>query len=83
LQNGIPYDREKNYQINYKKITLRHGYCADFIVFDSIIFEVKAASTIVNNFVIDTVNYLKASGLHLGIIANFGEPSFVFKRVLF
>jgi len=81
-ENEIPYDRERNYQIGYKKTTLRHGYSADFVVFDSIILEVKAASMIVNNFVIDTFNYLKASGLRLGIIANFGEPSFVFKRVV-
>ena len=38
---------------------------------------------IVNNFVTQTVNYLKASGLQLGIIANFGEKSFNSKRVVF
>ena len=38
---------------------------------------------IVNNFVNQTVNYLKASGLQLGIVANFGEKSFVSKRVVF
>lgn len=82
-KNNIPYRREKNYDIRYKGIILRHSYCADFIVYGSIILEVKATSLIVNKFVKQTINYLKASGLQLGIIANFGEQSFVSKRVVF
>ena len=79
----IPYIREKEFTIEYKGIILPHHYYADFIVYDSIILEVKASYMIVNNFVTQTVNYLKASGLQLGIIANFGEKSFVSKRVVF
>ena len=79
----IPYTREKEYKIAYKDTILQHRYNADFIAFGSIILEVKASFMIVNGFVKQTVNYLKASGLQLGIIANFGEPSFVSKRVVF
>lgn len=79
----IPYTCEKEFKINYKDIILQHRYNADFIVFGSIILEVKASYIIVNGFIKQTVNYLKASGLQLGIIANFGEPSFVSKRVVF
>ena len=80
---GILYIREKQFKIKYKNIILSHSYNADFIVDNSIILEVKATSIIVNNFVKQTINYLKASGLQLGIIANFGEKSFVSKRVVF
>lgn len=80
---GIPYIREKRYEIKYKAIILPHAYNADFIVYDSIILEVKSTSMIINNFVAQTINYLKASGLQLGIIANFGEKSFSSKRVVF
>ncbi len=79
----IPYIREKEFIIEYKSIILPHRYYADFTVHDSIILEVKATSMIVNNFVTQTINYLKTSGLQLGIIANFGEKSFVSKRVVF
>ena len=82
-QSNIPYTREKQYKIEYKEIILPHQYNADFIVYGSIILEVKASYMIVNNFVKQTINYLKASGLQLGIIANFGEQSFVSKRVVF
>ena len=81
-KNSIPYRREKKFEIVYKGIVLPHSYFADFIVYDSIILEVKATSMIVNSFVKQTTNYLKASGLRLGIIANFGEKSFVSKRII-
>jgi GxxExxY protein len=80
---GIPYQREKLFKIEYKGKILRHKYCADFVVSDSIILEVKATPIIVNRFVAQTLNYLKASGLKLGIVANFGESSFVSKRIVF
>ncbi len=60
---GISYLRERQFKIQYKSIILPHSYYADFIVYDSIILEVKATTVIVNSFVKQTINYLKASGL--------------------
>jgi len=82
-QNNIAYKREKKFIIEYKGIVLPHSYYADFVVFDSIILEVKSTPYIINSFVAQTINYLKASGLKLGIIANFGEKSFTYKRIVF
>ena len=79
----IPYQREKLYKIEYKGKILPRRYPADFVIYDSIILEVKAMPMIINNFVLQTRNYLKASGIRLGIIANFGEGSFKSKRVVF
>ena len=79
----IPYQREKLYKIEYKGKILPRRYPADFVIYDSIILEVKAMPMIINNFVLQTRNYLKASGIRLGIIANFGESSFRSKRVVF
>ena len=82
-RNKILYRREKRFAIEYKGYLLPHSYTADFIVYDSIVLEVKATSLIVNGFIKQTVNYLKASNLQLGIIANFGQNSFTSKRVVF
>jgi len=79
----IPFIREKQYKIEYKGVILPHKYYADLIVYNSIILEVKSAAFIIDNFVAQTINYLKASGIKLGIIANFGERSFTHKRVVF
>src|SRR5688572_10493221 len=65
--NEIPFTREKQFKIEYKGIVLPRKYPADFIVYDKIILEVKATSFIVDSFVAQTINYLKASGLQLGI----------------
>ena len=79
----IPYQREKLYKVEYKGKILPRRYPADFVIYDSIILEVKAMPMIISNFVLQTRNYLKASGIRLGIIANFGESSFKSKRVVF
>ena len=82
-EREIHYKREREFRIEYKGKVLPHKFYADFVIDDSIILEVKSASFIVNNFVAQTINHLKASGLKLGIIANFGEKSFTHKRVVF
>lgn len=83
INQNIPYEREKLFRIEYKGKVLKHKYPADFIVFNQLILEVKATAFIVDSFVAQTINYLKASGLSLGIIANFGQRSFVHKRIVF
>lgn len=83
INNKISYRKEKNYQISCKGHILRHCNSADFIVYYSIMLQVKATSMIVGWYVKQTINYFKALGMKLGIIANFGEKSFVLKRVVF
>lgn len=41
-KNDILYTREKEYIVNYKDTILKHNFYADFIVFESVILEVKA-----------------------------------------
>jgi GxxExxY protein len=81
--HNIPYEREKVFRVDYKGHRLRKRYNADFVVYNSIILEAKAVSTIIADFITTTINYLKISGLKLGVIANFGERSFTYKRVVF
>ena len=83
LNEAIKYEREKKFEIYYKGILLKQKYIADFIVFDNILLEIKATPIIINAFVAQTINYLKASGIRLGIIINFGEASLNYKRIVF
>ena len=80
--NGIEYSREKSYKIKYKEIILPRLYKADFVVFDKIILEVKAIESIESGNVKQTLNYLAASGLKLGLLVNFGEDNVNYKRVV-
>ncbi len=79
---GIPYEREKKFEIAYKEIILPHCYYADFFVFGEIILEVKAQQGIIDEFFKRTINYLTASQKVLGLIVNFGEDSLKYKRVI-
>jgi GxxExxY protein len=82
LEQYIPFEREKQFNVKYKGQTLRHPYFADFLVFDSIIVEVKAASCIVDSHIAQTISYLGVSGMKVGLLVNFGERSLTWKRVI-
>ena len=43
IEKKILYEREKEYIVPYKKVILTYRFFADFVVFDNIILEVKAA----------------------------------------
>ncbi|SHI76384.1 GxxExxY protein [Tangfeifania diversioriginum] len=81
-KKGIPYEREKKYEIEYKDIILPHHFYADFVVYNKIILEVKAQQGIVENHYKWVINYLAASKCKLGLIVNFGEDSLITKRVI-
>ena len=81
-QANIPYEREKEYIVNYKTIILPHKFFADFIVFDKIVLEVKAVSGIAEEFVALAINYLKVSQNKLALIVNFGEMKLNSRRVI-
>lgn len=81
-KNNIPFEREKEYVVNYKDVILPHKFYADFVVFDKIILEVKGIAGIAEEHIAQTLNYLKVSGLKLGLIVNFGELSLQYKRVV-
>lgn len=55
-KENIPYQREKEYTVNYKGIVLPHKFYADFVVFESIILEVKAVSGIADEFIAQAIN---------------------------
>lgn len=79
---GIAYEREKQYEVNYKGIILPHKFYADFVIFDKIILEIKAVSIISDEFIAQAINYLKVSSNQLALIVNFGELKLNYKRIV-
>ena len=78
----IPYEREKLLRIKFKDQYLRKEYLADFVCFDKIVLEFKAVSSLNCTHESQVLNYLKATGLHLGLLFNFGERSFTYRRIV-
>ena len=78
----IQYSREVKFAITYKGIKLRHHYIADFVIENTIILELKAIEKLTNSHTKQTLNYLAASKLRLGLLINFGEDSLSYKRIV-
>ena len=78
--NNIPYERVKEYNVEYKGIVLPHKFYADFIVYDDTILELKSVKEISNDHLAQTLNYMKLADTPIGIIANFQNKSLVHKR---
>lgn len=79
----IPYEREKEYAVNYKGTVLPHKFYADFVVFDNIILEVKGVSIISKEHFAQCLNYLKISQNKLSLLVNFGEGNLNYKRIVY
>lgn len=80
-RNQIPFEREKEYPVNYKGILLPHRFFADFIVYEKIILEVKGVNGIHDEHIAQAIDYLKVSKNQVALIVNFGEPKLTFKRI--
>ena len=79
---GIPYQREKEFAVNYKGKVLPPKFYADFVVFDKIILEIKSVNDIIDAHVAQAINYLKISENQLALIVNFGENKLYYKRII-
>jgi len=79
---NIDFEREKQFKVEYKDIILPHYYYADFVAFNKIILEIKAIESLASSHIKQTLNYLAASKLKLGLLINFGEDSLKYKRII-
>ncbi|HEX9825753.1 MAG TPA: GxxExxY protein [Flavobacteriaceae bacterium] len=79
---NIPFEREKEFKINYKEIILPHKFYADFVVFDKIILEIKSIENLYDKHIAQCINYLKVSNCKLAILANFHKDFLDHKRIV-
>jgi len=80
---AVPFRREVALPVSYKGQVLDTAYRADFICFDSVIVEIKALDRIGGIEHAQVLNYLKATGLEVGLVVNFGEQSLKWDRLAF
>ncbi len=58
-------------------------YYADILLEDKIILELKSAEKIIGGHRSQTLNYLKATGIQLAIILNFGKEKLEYERLAY
>ena len=78
----IPFKRELLFPVTYKGLRLRTEYRPDFICFDSVIVELKALSSLSPVQESQLINYLKVTGLHTGLLLNFGARTLEQRRLV-
>ena len=78
---SIPFEREKSFLYTYKGVVLKKEFRADFVCYDKIIVELKATDDFIPEHYSQVYNYLKASGLQLGLLINFGKKSLEYERI--
>jgi len=80
-KRGIKADSEKPIKVFYEG-QIVGDYVCDLIVDDKVILELKAVKELNDIHEVQLVNYLKATGVEVGLLINFG-PSVKIKRKVF
>ena len=74
-------DMEKPIKVHYNGEVVG-DYIADIIVDDKVILEIKAIKELSSIHEVQLVNYLKATGIEVGLLINFGTSVQVKRRVM-
>jgi len=77
----IKYERQKLIEVQYKGEKIGE-YRLDMVVEDKIILELKAVSELTKIFEAELLSYLKATGMKLGVLLNFGGKKVEYKRIV-
>jgi len=78
---GIPFAEKPRLRLRYKEWELKQHYEPDFLCFGKIIVEIKAVKQLMDEHRAQVINYLKATGLELGLLVNFGHhPKLEYER---
>ena len=77
----VPYERQKAIPVMYKGEKAKDFFC-DYLVDDKVLVELKALKAITGTEEAQILNYLKATGLKVGLLINFGEQSLRYKRLV-
>ena len=82
-ERGIRFSRQPETKIQYKSHTLSKTYQPDMLVEDRLFVELKALDRISAAEESQLLNYLKATGIKVGLLINFGARSLEWKRMVF
>jgi GxxExxY protein len=78
---NIPCQQQRRYPVIYKSKQVGE-YIPDLIVFDQIIVEIKTIERITDIERGQVINYLKITGLRVGIILNFKHSKLEWERIV-
>ena len=77
--SGIACEQQRPLKVTYKGAVVG-DYQADMVVEGKVLIELKACSALDSNHEAQLMNYLRASGLHVGLLLNSGRPKLEYRR---
>jgi GxxExxY protein len=80
-KTGLVVEQQKYIKVKYDEVVVG-DYIADIVVDDLVLLEIKAVQAIINIHQAQLLNYMKATGLKVGLILNFGTPKVGIKRMV-
>lgn len=80
LQN-IPYHQQPSFDVIYKS-TKVGTYIPDLICFEQVVVDTKTVAQITDHELGQVLNYLRITGLKVGVILNFKKARLEWKRVV-
>lgn len=80
-RSGLVVEQQKAFKVTYEGATVGE-YQADLVVDGRVIVECKALSYLEGVHESQLLNYLKATGLRVGLLINFGRPKVQWKRLV-
>jgi GxxExxY protein len=72
---AIPFVPRQQLRITYKGRTLEKFYIADQVCYGAVLVEIKALDHLSGTEESQVLNYLKTTGLRVGVLLNFGNSS--------
>ena len=80
-ERSISFDQQRRFPVNYKSVEVAQ-YIPDLIAFDSVIIDTKVIERITDHERGPMLNYLKITGLQVGVILNFKHAKLEWQRLV-
>ena len=78
---GVPFQQQPQFDVVYKNVPVGL-YVPDLIVGSAIVVDVKTIERIIDHELGQMINYLRITGLQVGLIINFKRARLEWKRVI-
>jgi GxxExxY protein len=78
-EKGLDVKSQFPLKVNFRNVIVGDFY-ADLLVENRILIELKAVNSLINEHFAQLLNYLKATGIDIGLIVNFGRPKLEYRR---
>lgn len=80
-QRGVAIEQQKPIEVNYKGVNIGKFF-ADFVIENRVVLELKASKDLIPEHEAQLLSYLKATGLPVGMLLNFGQPKLQYRRYI-